>query len=245
MAITLEERALDLLYSGQTYDETSTALGITHNEIQTIVQNLALTPSAEKITSGLEPISLASSLGGLVQTGLTARPARSNAFGLNGTLEGALAATGVGCFVPVGVQVGDVISKVNIITSSTAGGTMTHQFGAIYSGFAAEPALIEQSTDTTNAAIAEKTLLGWTLTAPVKITAAMAPHGFIYAEVAITATTIPTAMVFNSEAIVNFKIGTNGPLFTSFTAGSALAGTAAATTGSPSAKVVAPVVILT
>jgi hypothetical protein len=191
---------------------------------------------------------LAALLGGLSNAAQANIPARSNAewFGVATMTDGALAGSGIGCFVPVPVDIGTEISKISILAGATAGSKMTHQFAALYAGTGAEPALIEQSTDTTNAAIAEKTLLGWKLTKPALITAANAPNGFVYAEIAITVeTTVPTAASIGTPAGVNYKWTTNGPLFLSFTAGSALGATAAATTGSPSAKVVAPIIVLT
>jgi hypothetical protein len=246
MAITQSERILDLALSGWSVNEISKVLEVSRATVTAELASLASVPSANKsAVGGPEATSLATLLGNLRQTGFTARPARSNVSSLSVCTDGALAATGIGCFVPVAVEIGDVISAVNILVGNTAGGTMTHQFGAIYAGTGAEPALIEQSTDTTSAAIAKEALATWSLAVPKTITEAMAPHGFIYAEVAITATTVPTAMVYGTPAAINYKVGTNGPLFFSFTAGSALAGTAAATTGSPTVKVVAPVVILT
>jgi|HubBroStandDraft_5_1064220.scaffolds.fasta_scaffold01162_12 hypothetical protein len=188
---------------------------------------------------------LATILGNLRQLGNEARPARSNVSSMSTFADGALAATGVGCFVPVEAAPGDVFTRVNVPIGATAGGTMTHQFAALYAGTGAEPVLIGQSTDTTSAAIAEKKLAGWNLTTPVTVTEAMAPHGFVYAEIAITATTIPSAATYGTPAGTNYQWGTNAPLFFSFTAGTALAGTAAAKIESAAAKVVAPVVILT
>lgn len=173
-------------------------------------------------------------------------PGRSNVewFGLGNPSDGALAATGVGCFVAVPVGAGTIISKVSIFVGATAGATMTAQFAALYSGIAV-PALIGQSTDTTSAAIAASGEASWTLTAGQLITPALAPQGFIYAEVAITASTIPTALSMAIPTAVGYQWTTNGPLFLSATAGSALAGTAAATIATPAAKAVAPVVLLT
>ena len=173
-------------------------------------------------------------------------PVRSNIeyTGLANPTDGALAATGVACFVPIPVEPGTVISKVSLVIGATAGGTITNQFVAIYSGIAT-PALIGQSTDTTSAAIAASGLATWTLTAAQQITAAQAPQGFIYAGIAVTATTIPTALTVSIPTAVGYKWFTNGPLFLSATAGSALAGTAAATIASPAAKAVAPIVFLT
>jgi hypothetical protein len=189
--------------------------------------------------------SLVQIIGNLRQTGNAARPARSNVSSMSTFANGALAATGVGCFVPVAVDPGDIITRVNVPIATTAGETMTHQFVAIYAGTGTEPALIGQSTDTTSAAIAKEKLAGWNLTSPITVTEAMAPAGFVYAEISITATVIPSAVTYGTPAGTNYQWGTNAPLFFSFTAGSALAGTAAAKIESPAAKVVAPVVILT
>lgn len=175
-------------------------------------------------------------------------PARSNLeyLGAGALTDGALAATGVGCFVPVPVDPGTVVSKVSILTGATAGATMTNQFAALYAGTGTAPALIGQSTDTTSAAIGAKALLGWSLTAAQTITSAQAPNGFIYALIAITASTVPTAAVSATPAGINYQWnGTASPLFLSGTAGSSLAGTAAATIASGAAKAVAPIVILT
>jgi hypothetical protein len=187
---------------------------------------------------------LATIIGNLRQSGNEARPARSNVSSISVFADGALAATGVGCFVPVEAAPGDVFTRVSVQVGATAGATMTHQFAALYAGTGAEPVLIEQSTDTTSAAIVEKKRAGWNLTKPVTITEAMAPHGFVYAEIAITASTIPSVATYGTPAGINYQWETNTPLFFSFTAGSALAGTAAAKIESPAAKVVAPVIIL-
>lgn len=191
---------------------------------------------------------LLSILGGLSNVAQSDVPARSNLefFGASAMTDGALAATGVGCFVPVPVDIGTVVSKISILTGATAGATMTAQFAALYAGTGVSPALIGQSTDTTSAAIAAKTLLGWSLTTPHAITSADAPNGFVYALIAITASTVPTAATVATPAGVNYQYnGTVSPLFLSGTAGSALAGTAAATIASGAAKAVAPIVILT
>lgn len=163
-----------------------------------------------------------------------------------GTLaEGALPTTGIACAVPVPVVEGAEISKVSILTGATAGVKLENQIAALYAGTGAEPALIEQSTDTTTAAIGAKKSVGWSLTKKVTISNAMAPNGFVYAVVAITAETMPNAVTFATAAGINYQWNTAGPLFWSFTSGTAWAGTAKATLASPAAKVVAPAVFLT
>lgn len=173
-------------------------------------------------------------------------PARSNLeyLGLSTLTDGALAGTGVGCFVAIPIDAGTVVSKIAIAVGATAGATMTHQFAAIYSGIAT-PALIAQSTDTTSAAIAASGVASWSLTAPTMVTQAQAPNGFIYAGVMVAAATVPTAAAVSVPTAVGYQWYTNGPLFLAATAGSSLTTTAAATIASPAAKAVAPIVILT
>ena len=182
-------------------------------------------------------------------------PARTNAeyLGLSTITDGALAATGVAFAVPVPVDPGTVISYVSILVGGTAASVPTHSFAALYSGTnVAAPPLIGQSTDGTSVTtFASGAVTVFTLTNPQRITPAQAPYGFVYAAVSITATTIPTAMAVATPTAVGYQWFTssttpkgNSPLFLSATAGSSLAGTAAATFASPSAKAVAPIVIL-
>lgn len=177
-----------------------------------------------------------------------AKPARSNAhaLGLGGLSDGALAATGIGCFVAIPCQVGDTFTRVGVLVGATAGVTMTHQFGALYAGTGAAPALLGQSKDTTNAAIAAEKYASWKLEAAIEATAANCPFGFLYAEIAIEAATIPTAAASATPKALQPSggYGPNAPLFLSATAGSGLGGTAAATIAAPTSKAVAPIVIL-
>jgi len=170
---------------------------------------------------------------------------RSNAewFGLSGISDGALAGTGVGCAVPIPVEVGDTFTKVSLFVGGTAEATGTHAFAALYSGVAT-PALLNQSADTTGAAaLAASARFDFTIPATT-ITSATAPGGFIYASIAITAGTIPTAMSVATPTAVGYQLFSNAPLFLSATHGSALGATAAATIATPSAKAVAPIVVL-
>jgi hypothetical protein len=174
-------------------------------------------------------------------------PARTNAeyLGLSTLTDSALAATGVGCFVPIPVDVGIVVSKVSVFVGATAEATGTHLFAAIYSGIAT-PALIAQSADNTGAAaMAASARFDFTLASANTITSAQAPNGFIYAGIAVTAGTIPTVASVACPTAVGYQWYTTGPLFLAATAGSALGATAAATIASPSARTPAPIVVLT
>lgn len=205
------------------------------------------------LLSGRYPLTnaLASLLGGMSNVAQSNIPARSNLEilgGAGGLSDGALAASGVGCFVAVPVDPGTVISKVSILVGATAGATMTHQFAAVYAGSGAAPVLLAQSTDTTSAAIPASGMATWTLATPVIVSNAPggnAPLGFVYVEIMIAAATVPTAVSQSVPAGINYQWTANGPLFLASTAGSALTTTAAATMASPAAKAVAPIVILT
>lgn len=171
---------------------------------------------------------------------------RSNAewFGLSGISDGALAATGVGCAVAIPVEPGDVISKISVFVGATAEATGTHAFAALYSGLAV-PALLAQSADNTGAAaLAASGRFDFTLATAQIVTPQNAPNGFVYASVAITATTVPTVMSVATPTAVGYQLYTTAPLFFSATHGSALGATAPATIASPAAKAVAPVVVL-
>lgn len=171
-------------------------------------------------------------------------PARSNLeYPLGNISDGALAATGVATAVAVPWDVGQTVSKITIYVGATAASTPTHGFAAIYSGIAV-PALIAQSADTLTAAIAASASFTYTLSTAQQISAAQCPNGFIYVDVSGTGTAVQSALSVGTPTAVGYQLTTNGPLFFAATHGSALGGTAAATIASPSAKAVAPVVLV-
>lgn len=156
-------------------------------------------------------------LAGLKQEENGGRPARTNYTGLTaGVLkeEAATLVTKEAVLVPIPVGVGDIFTKIGVLTTKEAE-SPTHSWAALYVGEKAEPAVIEQSADSLTAAIAKEILFSWKLKAPVTITTAMAPHGFIYAAVSVTATTaVPTLIGWASPAVVNKTIAsiTGAPL---------------------------------
>jgi hypothetical protein len=167
------------------------------------------------------------------------------ALGLGNPTDGALAATGVACAVPVPVEVGDIISKVSLLVGATAEATGTHAWAALYSGIAV-PALMAQSADNTGAAaLAASARFDFTLQSAQQITPANAPNGFIYASIMVAAGTVPTAAVVSTPTAIGYQWFSTGPLGLSLTHGSALTTTAPATIASPAAKAVAPIVFLT
>lgn len=171
---------------------------------------------------------------------------RSNAewFGLSGISDGALAATGVAAAVPVPVEPGDTFTKLRLFVGAAAEATGTHAYVALYSGIAV-PALLSQSVDATGATAVGPVNAPFDFTLPsTTITQAQAPNGYIYASIAITATTVPTVMAVGTPTAVGYQLFTNAPLFFSATHGSGLVGVAPATIASPAAKAVAPIVAL-
>ena len=154
--------------------------------------------------------------------------------------------TGVMVAVPVPVDQGMVVSKISVLIGAGAAGTPTHSFAALYSGTTvASPPLIGQSTDGATAAIAASTRFDFTLTSAATITSAQAPYGYVWAAVAVTASTVPSCVTTPcGAAAAQYRWFTNTPLYFSQTSGSAVAGTAPATLINASTLTVAPVVLL-
>lgn len=173
-------------------------------------------------------------------------PARSNLeyLGLSTLTDGALAASGVCAAVAVPVDIGVVYSKITYLVGATAASTPTHAFAAVYSGIAT-PALLAQSADSTTGAIAASAAFTVTLQTPQLATPTNAPGGFWYVSISQTGTAVSSAAAMSTPTAVGYQWFTGGPLFFSATHGSAVGGTAPGTIASPSAKAVAPVVILT
>jgi hypothetical protein len=180
----------------------------------------------------------------IVQSNLAVRSNAEFFGGFAGLVDGALAATGVACAVPVPVEIGDTITKISIVAGATAEATGTHAFAALYTGEAV-PKLIGQSVDNVGAAaIGASARFDFTLATPQALSSAQAPGGFVYASITVVAGTIPTAAVYATPAGINYQWFTTQPLFLSMTHGSGLTTTAPATIVSPAAKAVAPLVFL-
>ena len=156
------------------------------------------------------------------------------------------ATTGVAIAVPVPVDVGMVVSKISVLVGAGAAGTPTHSFGALYSGTTvAAPPLIGQSTDGSTAAIAASARFDFTLTSATVITSAMAPWGWVWAAVSVTASTVPSVITTPcGAAAAQYRWFTNSPLYFAQTAGTGLGATAAATLANASTVLIAPVVFL-
>lgn len=191
------------------------------------------------------PLAKALGLQSNVQQGNIAVRSNAEFFGgFAGLTDGALAATGVACAVPIPVEAGDTITKISIVAGATAEATGTHAFAALYTG-AAVPTLIGQSVDNTGAAaVAASARFDFTLATPQTLTQAQCPGGFVYASIMVAAGTIPTAAVYGTPAGINYQWFSTQPLFLSLTHGSGLTTTAPATITGAAAKAVAPLVFL-
>ena len=190
-------------------------------------------------------------LGNLANETQSNIPARGNhEFGIGQWVDGALAGSGVACLVAVPMDPGTVVTRINMFVGATPASTPTHTFVALYSGIAT-PALIgTQGTDTTTTAVAASGLFQQKLGSPYLVKPADCPNGYIYAAVSQTATAVFTAWGFTTPTAVNYQGFTGSttpaavqPMYAA-TAGSALAGTAAAT-ATLASKAVAPLIVLT
>ena len=187
-----------------------------------------------------------SSLGQPVNASQSDIAVRTNLTAVTAALtDGAAFASGVCTAVPIAVEFGDIISKISLFVGATAEATGTHAFAALYSGIAV-PALLAHSADVTGAAaLAASARYDFTLATPVLITPTNAPNGFVYASIAVTATTQPTAASYTVAAAVAYQWYTNSPLkMGAITHGSAVGATAPATIASPAAQAVTPVFVL-
>ena len=160
---------------------------------------------------------------------------------LAGTNSSALT-TQVMTSVAVPVREGDVISNVTFVSATTAAGTPTNWWFAIYDS-SATPALIQQSADQLTAAWAANTAKTLALAASYTVPS----DGYLWASIMVKATTPPTLMsyptwgaaqTYTSSALVNAL----SPI--AVTSGSSLTTTAPATIASPSAIAILPYAVL-
>lgn len=98
-------------------------------------------------------------------------------------------ATGVMTSVPIFLQAGDTVTSLSVVAGATAGATMTHWFFALYSN-AATPALLGQTADQTNTAIAAGSVQTLALATPVKIT----KSGIYWVGIMVAASTVPSLL---------------------------------------------------
>lgn len=165
--------------------------------------------------------------------------------GFSGLADTAAALTsGTVTLVPIGVEIGDLIQYVDVLTGATAAGTPTHSWAALYNSAGA--LLGAQSVDGAAGAIAASARFTFTLAQKYIVSPADAPGGFIYAGVSVTATTVPSLAAIAIAAAVGYQPYSSAPVFYAANAGSALVGVAPAsvTLASATRQAAAPAVIL-
>lgn len=105
------------------------------------------------------------------------------------TTDCAIGATSLITAAAVYLFAGDTISKVSVCVGATAGATLSHKFGVLYSG-ATTPALLASSADDTGSSMAANTVYTATFS-----TAYVVPtSGLYWAGICISGTTIPTLL---------------------------------------------------
>jgi hypothetical protein len=136
--------------------------------------------------------------------------------------------------VPVKLEAGDTITNISFFVGTTAAGTPTNWWVALYSN-AATPALLSQSADQLTAAMAANTKQTIALAAAQTIT----KTDVYWAAIMVKATTVPTML--GSIAVPPIVTGERNLAVTS---GAALTTTATATLASPTVQRFVPYVVL-
>jgi hypothetical protein len=139
--------------------------------------------------------------------------------------------------VALPLEAGDVVTSLTFVSGTTAAGTPTNWWFALYSA-AATPALLAQTADQTSTAWAANTAKTVALSSPQTILTS----GVYYAAIMVKATTVPTlAGLTLHDAVLAGAIIT-GQKVLGMTSGSALTATAPATIASPTTVATIPLV---
>jgi len=148
-------------------------------------------------------------------------------------------ATGVMTSTAILLYAGDTVTNLTFTSGSTAAGTPTHWWFALYST-AGTPALLAQTADQANAAWAASTAKTVALASPYAVTTT----GIYYAACMVTATTPPSLVGASVNAVASGAV-VSGLKVLSQTSGSALTTTAPATIATPTTVGTTPLVIVT
>ena len=127
------------------------------------------------------------------------------------------------------LEAGDVVTNLTFCSATTAAGTPTNWWFALYST-ATTPALIAQSADQTNTAWAANTAKTLALSAPYTVPTT----GIYYAAVHVKATTVPTLLGASLNATASAAVVTGQKVLAN-TSGSSLTDTAPSTIATPTA----------
>jgi len=152
--------------------------------------------------------------------------------------NGAIAATGVVLSAGIPLQTGDVARNITFITATTAAGTPTAGFAALYSPAGA---LLAQTADFGSTARAANTAFTVALATAQLITVA----GLYYVSISFTAGTVPTLRGLDlGNAAAAGAIGLSCPVLVQ-SHGSAVGATAPATIATPTTTAVIPYLAVT
>lgn len=137
--------------------------------------------------------------------------------------------------VPIFLGPGDVITNVSFFTGTTAAGTPTNWWAALYDT-AATPNLLAQSADQLTAAMAAFTKMTVALSTPQTTS----KPGVFWVAIMVKATTVPTLL-----GTIGIPPIATGERNLAVTSGAALTTTATATLASPTVQRFVPYVVLT
>lgn len=154
------------------------------------------------------------------------------------TANGAIAATGVVMSAAIGLNPGDVASRVTFVTATTAAATPTAGFVALYSPTGV---LLAQSADFGSTARAANTAFTVAFATPFLVSEV----GLYYVAISFTAGTVPTLRGFDlGNAVVAGTLGLGCPALVQ-THGSAVGAVAPATIVTPTTTGVVPYLVVT
>lgn len=137
------------------------------------------------------------------------------------------------------LEAGDVVTNLTFCSATTAAGTPTNWWFALYST-AATPALLGQTADQTSTAWAANTAKTVALATPYTV----ATTGVHYAAIMVKATTVPTLLGASLNANASAAVVTGQKVLAN-TSGSSLTDTAPATIASPTTVATVPYVVAT
>lgn len=158
-----------------------------------------------------------------------------------GDLGGNLAAltTQIMTAVAIPLEAGDVVTNLTFCSATTAAGTPTNWWFALYST-AATPALLGQTADQTSTAWAANTVKTVALAAPYTVLTT----GVYYAAIMVKATTVPTLLGASLNANASAAIITGQKVLAN-TSGATLTDTAPATIATPTTVATVPYCVAT
>jgi hypothetical protein len=165
---------------------------------------------------------------------------RANIDRLQAASDLAALTTQVMTAVAIPLQAGDTVTSLTFLSGSTAAGTPTNWWFALYDD-SATPALLGQSADQTTGAWAANTAKTLALASPVTIPRT----GVYYAAVMVKATTVPTLAGAAVQNAVGAGAVVAGMKVLARTSGAALVATAPATIATPTTVATVPLVLAT